>query len=190
MPSLYSIPILDCTEEALFELVLCNWLHIPILLHQFILGKKGKFESCSSFIIFSFFNKTDILTEKCIRKPDYVLFMLLRKFECKNWNGCHLIYVPLLSNAVRSSLFILISYLKLSHEVQTLLSIFLSLQDLDSAAHRADPCFRPYEGHNAFREKYFSGLNKKTGKQDNKTTVNGEPMIWPKVKIRTVFYGV
>lgn len=54
------------------------------------------------------------------------------------------------------------------------MSTFVSLQELDRLAHMADPCFRPYQGHNAFREKYFSGLNKKCGKQDNKTDVNGE----------------
>lgn len=54
------------------------------------------------------------------------------------------------------------------------MSTFVSLQELDRLAHLADPCFRPYQGHNAFREKYFSGLNKKCGKHDNKTDVNGE----------------
>ncbi|CAG12892.1 unnamed protein product, partial [Tetraodon nigroviridis] len=34
-------------------------------------------------------------------------------------------------------------------------------------AHLADPCYRPYQGHNAFREKYFSGLNKRGGRQEN-----------------------
>lgn len=45
--------------------------------------EKGKFESYSC-LMHLFFNKLDILTEKCIRRPDYVLFMLLRKSECKN----------------------------------------------------------------------------------------------------------
>nr|XP_020452567.1 tRNA (guanine(10)-N2)-methyltransferase homolog [Monopterus albus] len=47
-------------------------------------------------------------------------------------------------------------------------------EELDSSAHLADPCFSPYQGHNAFREKYFSGLNKKCGKDNNKSDVNVE----------------
>ncbi|XP_032373797.1 tRNA (guanine(10)-N(2))-methyltransferase TRMT11 [Etheostoma spectabile] len=47
-------------------------------------------------------------------------------------------------------------------------------EELDSLAHLADPCFSPYQGHNAFREKYFSGQNKRCGKEDSKTVVNGE----------------
>lgn len=49
----------------------------------------------------------------------------------------------------------------------------VSLQELDSLAHLSDPRFGPYQGHNAFREKYFSGLNKKRGKEDNKSDFNG-----------------
>uniref|UniRef100_A0A3Q1C4W7 tRNA (guanine(10)-N(2))-methyltransferase n=1 Tax=Amphiprion ocellaris TaxID=80972 RepID=A0A3Q1C4W7_AMPOC len=47
-------------------------------------------------------------------------------------------------------------------------------EELDSQAHLSDPRFSPYQGHNAFREKYFSGLNKRCGKEDNKSEVNGE----------------
>ncbi|TDH12111.1 hypothetical protein EPR50_G00067760 [Perca flavescens] len=47
-------------------------------------------------------------------------------------------------------------------------------EELDSLAHLADPRFSPYQGHNAFREKYFSGQNKRCGKEDSKTVVNGE----------------
>uniref|UniRef100_A0A673CNY8 tRNA (guanine(10)-N(2))-methyltransferase TRMT11 n=1 Tax=Sphaeramia orbicularis TaxID=375764 RepID=A0A673CNY8_9TELE len=47
-------------------------------------------------------------------------------------------------------------------------------EELDSLAHLSDPRFSPYQGHNAFREKYFSGLNKKCAKEDNKSNVNGE----------------
>ncbi|XP_023266176.1 tRNA (guanine(10)-N2)-methyltransferase homolog [Seriola lalandi dorsalis] len=46
-------------------------------------------------------------------------------------------------------------------------------EDLDSMVHLADPRFSPYQGHNAFREKYFSGLNKRRGKEDNKSDFNG-----------------
>ncbi|XP_022609203.1 tRNA (guanine(10)-N2)-methyltransferase homolog isoform X3 [Seriola dumerili] len=46
-------------------------------------------------------------------------------------------------------------------------------EDLDSLDHLADPRFSPYQGHNAFREKYFSGLNKRRGKEDNKSDFNG-----------------
>lgn len=60
------------------------------------------------------------------------------------------------------------------HYVFTVMSTFVSSQELDSMAHVADPCFRPYEGHNAFREKYFCGVNKRCGKQDNKSEVSGE----------------
>ncbi|CAM9272611.1 unnamed protein product, partial [Lampetra planeri] len=40
-------------------------------------------------------------------------------------------------------------------------------EEVDSLAHLSDPRFRPYQGHNAFREKYFSGLNKRFDKDDN-----------------------
>lgn len=54
------------------------------------------------------------------------------------------------------------------------LYLSVSLQELDSLAYLADPRFSPYQGHNAFREKYFSGVNKRSGKEDNKAAVNGE----------------
>lgn len=64
------------------------------------------------------------------------------------------------------------------HQVQTLMSTFLPLQDLENLLHLEDPCFVPYQGHNAFREKYFSGLNKRGGKQeDDKTNASAEPLI-------------
>lgn len=43
-------------------------------------------------------------------------------------------------------------------------------------AHLSDPHFSPYQGHNAFREKYFSGISKRTltGKEEtNKMAANG-----------------
>lgn len=55
-----------------------------------------------------------------------------------------------------------------------IISAFVSSQDVDSLAHLADPCYRPYQGHNAFREKYFSGINKRCGREENKSDVNGE----------------
>ncbi|XP_068616195.1 tRNA (guanine(10)-N2)-methyltransferase homolog [Brachionichthys hirsutus] len=47
-------------------------------------------------------------------------------------------------------------------------------QELDSLTHLVDSCFSPYQRHNAFREKYFSGVNKRSGKEDNKPDFNGE----------------
>ncbi|KAF6714402.1 tRNA (guanine(10)-N2)-methyltransferase-like [Oryzias melastigma] len=41
-------------------------------------------------------------------------------------------------------------------------------EESDSSAHLSDPSFSTYQGHNAFREKYFSGLNKRCGKDDTK----------------------
>lgn len=38
-------------------------------------------------------------------------------------------------------------------------------QELDSLADLADVRFSPYQGHNAFREKYFSGVNKRCSKE-------------------------
>ncbi|KAK9960839.1 hypothetical protein ABG768_008673 [Culter alburnus] len=46
-------------------------------------------------------------------------------------------------------------------------------EDSDKLAHLADPRFTPYQGHNSFREKYFSGLTKKNGK-DSKATPRNE----------------
>ncbi|XP_056142671.1 tRNA (guanine(10)-N2)-methyltransferase homolog [Lampris incognitus] len=40
-------------------------------------------------------------------------------------------------------------------------------EDSDALAHLSDPRFSLYQGHNAFREKYFSGLNKRSGKEDD-----------------------
>lgn len=47
-------------------------------------------------------------------------------------------------------------------------------EEQDSLALGADPSLSPYQGHNAFREKYFSGVNKRSGKEENKPEVNGE----------------
>uniref|UniRef100_A0A3P9LEE7 tRNA (guanine(10)-N(2))-methyltransferase TRMT11 n=1 Tax=Oryzias latipes TaxID=8090 RepID=A0A3P9LEE7_ORYLA len=41
-------------------------------------------------------------------------------------------------------------------------------EESDIIAHLSDPHFSAYQGHNAFREKYFSGLNKRCGKEDTK----------------------
>lgn len=42
------------------------------------------------------------------------------------------------------------------------------LQKSDALARLADPRFSPYQGHNSFREKYFSGITKKNGKGNGK----------------------
>uniref|UniRef100_A0A3P9PBQ5 tRNA (guanine(10)-N(2))-methyltransferase TRMT11 n=1 Tax=Poecilia reticulata TaxID=8081 RepID=A0A3P9PBQ5_POERE len=47
-------------------------------------------------------------------------------------------------------------------------------EELDSLAHLSDPRFIPYQGHNAFREKYFSGLSKRSAKDDTKSDVSGK----------------
>ncbi|XP_049585963.1 tRNA (guanine(10)-N2)-methyltransferase homolog isoform X1 [Syngnathus scovelli] len=39
-------------------------------------------------------------------------------------------------------------------------------EELNSLAHVSDSCFSAYQGHNAFREKYFSGLNKRLSKEN------------------------
>ncbi|KAA0703558.1 tRNA (guanine(10)-N2)-methyltransferase -like protein [Triplophysa tibetana] len=38
-------------------------------------------------------------------------------------------------------------------------------EDSDQVVHLADPRFSSYQGHNSFREKYFSGLTKKNGRE-------------------------
>ncbi|XP_006626081.1 tRNA (guanine(10)-N2)-methyltransferase homolog isoform X1 [Lepisosteus oculatus] len=43
-------------------------------------------------------------------------------------------------------------------------------EDADGLAHLLHARFNPYQGHNSFREKYFSGLKKKTGKDEFKNT--------------------
>uniref|UniRef100_A0A8C2C2E3 tRNA (guanine(10)-N(2))-methyltransferase n=1 Tax=Cyprinus carpio TaxID=7962 RepID=A0A8C2C2E3_CYPCA len=47
-------------------------------------------------------------------------------------------------------------------------------EDSDRLSHLADPRFTPYQGHNSFREKYFSGLTKKNGKDAKATPKNKE----------------
>ncbi|XP_072316802.1 tRNA (guanine(10)-N2)-methyltransferase homolog [Eucyclogobius newberryi] len=47
-------------------------------------------------------------------------------------------------------------------------------EGMDNQAHLPDPRFSPYEGHNAFREKYFSGLNKRGAREDTQSEVNGQ----------------
>ncbi|XP_033836816.1 tRNA (guanine(10)-N2)-methyltransferase homolog [Periophthalmus magnuspinnatus] len=47
-------------------------------------------------------------------------------------------------------------------------------EGMDNEAHLLDPRFSPYEGHNAFREKYFSGLNKRSVKEDTQSEDNGQ----------------
>lgn len=46
--------------------------------------------------------------------------------------------------------------------------IFVFLQNTDALAQLADPRYNLYQGHNSFREKYFSGLTKKNGKGNGK----------------------
>uniref|UniRef100_A0A3Q4H9Q4 tRNA (guanine(10)-N(2))-methyltransferase TRMT11 n=1 Tax=Neolamprologus brichardi TaxID=32507 RepID=A0A3Q4H9Q4_NEOBR len=53
-------------------------------------------------------------------------------------------------------------------------NLCVSFQEFDSLAHLSDPRFSAYQGHNAFREKYFSGLNKKSTKENNKSDVTEE----------------
>uniref|UniRef100_A0A673GS36 tRNA (guanine(10)-N(2))-methyltransferase TRMT11 n=1 Tax=Sinocyclocheilus rhinocerous TaxID=307959 RepID=A0A673GS36_9TELE len=47
-------------------------------------------------------------------------------------------------------------------------------EDSDRLSHLADPRFTPYQGHNSFREKYFSGLTKKNRKDAKATPRNKE----------------
>uniref|UniRef100_A0A1A7WHI6 tRNA (guanine(10)-N(2))-methyltransferase TRMT11 n=2 Tax=Iconisemion striatum TaxID=60296 RepID=A0A1A7WHI6_9TELE len=47
-------------------------------------------------------------------------------------------------------------------------------KELDGLAHQSDPRSSPYQGHNAFREKYFSGLNKRSSKEDTRSDVDGK----------------
>ncbi|XP_061529914.1 tRNA (guanine(10)-N2)-methyltransferase homolog isoform X4 [Phycodurus eques] len=49
-------------------------------------------------------------------------------------------------------------------------------EELDGLAHLSDPRFSAYQGHNTFREKYFSGLNKRLSKE-NKSDSNGDSII-------------
>lgn len=90
---------------------------------------------------------------------------------------CSSLYSAMLMwlNAVRSSLclFVLIGSTVTLQYVCSV-SMFVSLQEQDSLALGADPSLSPYQGHNAFREKYFSGVNKRSGKEENKPEVNGE----------------
>lgn len=61
------------------------------------------------------------------------------------------------------------------HHIKTqCLLVCLTLQECDSLAQMAEPHVSLYQGHNAFREKYFSGQNKRGAKEDNKPQVNGE----------------
>ncbi|XP_062320665.1 tRNA (guanine(10)-N2)-methyltransferase homolog isoform X1 [Osmerus eperlanus] len=46
-------------------------------------------------------------------------------------------------------------------------------EEADVLAHLSDPRYSPYQGHNAFRDKYFSGVTKKTTK-DDKMADNGK----------------
>ncbi|XP_048882801.1 tRNA (guanine(10)-N2)-methyltransferase homolog [Brienomyrus brachyistius] len=47
------------------------------------------------------------------------------------------------------------------------------VEDSDKQALVLESRFSPYQGHNAFREKYFSGITKRSGKSDGSTLVNG-----------------
>ncbi|KAL4657507.1 hypothetical protein GN956_G4280 [Arapaima gigas] len=47
------------------------------------------------------------------------------------------------------------------------------VEDSDELALLLDSRFRPYRGHNAFREKYFSGVSKRTGRAEQGTPSNG-----------------
>uniref|UniRef100_A0A1A8ITF8 tRNA (guanine(10)-N(2))-methyltransferase TRMT11 n=1 Tax=Nothobranchius kuhntae TaxID=321403 RepID=A0A1A8ITF8_NOTKU len=47
-------------------------------------------------------------------------------------------------------------------------------KELDGLAGAPDPRCSPYHGHNAFREKYFSGLNKRSSKEDTRADVDGK----------------
>lgn len=44
--------------------------------------------------------------------------------------------------------------------------VFLSCQDRDQYSHLLSDHFLPYQGHNSFREKYFSGVTKRIAKEE------------------------
>lgn len=48
-------------------------------------------------------------------------------------------------------------------------------EELDSQAHLSDLRFSPYQGHNAFREKYFSGVNKRCNATPQTSTEKEQP---------------
>ncbi|XP_018612480.1 tRNA (guanine(10)-N(2))-methyltransferase TRMT11 [Scleropages formosus] len=47
------------------------------------------------------------------------------------------------------------------------------VEDSDELALLLDSRFRPYRGHNAFREKYFSGVSKRRGKAEQSSSSDG-----------------
>uniref|UniRef100_A0A3Q3GZU3 tRNA (guanine(10)-N(2))-methyltransferase TRMT11 n=1 Tax=Kryptolebias marmoratus TaxID=37003 RepID=A0A3Q3GZU3_KRYMA len=47
-------------------------------------------------------------------------------------------------------------------------------EELDGFTHLSDPRSSPYQGHNTFREKYFSGQNKRSSKEDARSAVDGK----------------
>lgn len=62
---------------------------------------------------------------------------------------------------------------------------FVSLKELDGVADQADSSFSPYLGHNSFREKYFSGLNKKSGNNKPDVTEKWTSCL-PYMKVRGI----
>ncbi|CAL8248226.1 unnamed protein product [Lota lota] len=64
-----------------------------------------------------------------------------------------------------------------SHTSRRLITMekFKEPEESDALVDMSDPCYSPYQGHNAFREKYFSGVNKRGMKEEeDKMNINGE----------------
>lgn len=61
-----------------------------------------------------------------------------------------------------------------SHTSRRLITMEKVKEPEEMDNHSLDPRFSPYEGHNAFREKYFSGLNKRGTNEDGPSKNNGQ----------------
>lgn len=61
---------------------------------------------------------------------------------------------------------------KLNNYAVIMTYICVFLQRSDALSQLADPRFSPYQGHNSFRDKYFSGITKKNGKDMQQTKEN------------------
>lgn len=57
---------------------------------------------------------------------------------------------------------------KLTEEITqtSLFSLFSNNQNRDQYSHLLNDYFLPYQGHNSFREKYFSGVTKRIAKEE------------------------
>ncbi|XP_056448390.1 tRNA (guanine(10)-N2)-methyltransferase homolog [Gadus chalcogrammus] len=63
-----------------------------------------------------------------------------------------------------------------SHTSRRLITMekFKEPEESDALVDMSEPCYSPYQGHNAFREKYFSGVNKRGLKEEeDKMHING-----------------